>query len=60
MRKDWRSVLVTLFRYMYAGGVRCENWDQILELHDEEDRKYFYKLEDIYLKKGGHNGQLER
>ena len=45
MTSDWAKMLLTLFRQMYADGKRCENWDLILGLHDEEDRQYFLMLE---------------
>ena len=42
---EWSKTLRTLFRQMWVNGARCENWDVILSLHDQEDQDYFLMLE---------------
>ena len=38
------ETLRMLFRQMWVNGAKCENWDLILNLHDQEDRDYFEML----------------
>ena len=41
---EWSKTLRMLFRQMCVSGTKCENWDLILSLHDQEDQEYFEML----------------
>jgi hypothetical protein len=49
MTQEWREMLFKLFSQMYPDGVKCENYDLILSLHDKEDREYFKMLESMLI-----------
>jgi len=42
---EWSKTLRILFKQMWANNERCDNWDLILSLHDQEDRDYLLMLE---------------
>jgi hypothetical protein len=41
---EYSEILRMLFRNMFKDGKKCDTWDLILSLHDEEDRQYFEML----------------